>query len=225
MIFPFPKGYVSFLEVYSTEMTGDRFWGFVKCVVVSVCCKTKWHKFTVTSAIQQTKNKLTSAGVYDLSKTTRFYKYLHAVVISFQLHVPPGYKFGSETRFLVTNGKERPATSTNFQSVMVKVREMYHDVMAHPFRNVSEWWGSFWGRDLVYKGLMTWYVKKTQMFLSEWSTFPEKKGFPPTWGREYHSLQKTQILKPALETSSYHILHFAIGISSHSCLMKTQRTT
>ena len=89
----------------------------------------------------RTKNKLTSAGVYDLSKTTRFYKYLHAVVISFQLHVhhvPPGYKFGSETRFLVTNGEERPAASTNIQRVMVKVREMYHEVMAYPFRNVSE---------------------------------------------------------------------------------------
>jgi len=135
MIFLFPRDVLVSWRVGVLDRN-DRRQVFGIC---QVCCKKKWHKFTVTSAIQQTKNKLTSAGVYDLSKTTRFYKYLHPVVVtSFQLHVPPGYKFGSETRFLVTNGKERPAASTNFQSVMVKDREKYHEVMAYPFRNVSE---------------------------------------------------------------------------------------
>lgn len=69
----------------------------------------------------------------------------------------------------------------------------------HPFRNVSEWWGSFWGRDLLYKGLMTWYdMEKNADVPFRMVHLPRKKWFPPTWGREYHSLQKNTNTKTSI---------------------------
>lgn len=106
---------------------------------------------------------------------------------------------------------------------MVKDCEMYHEVMAYPFRNVSEWWSSIWGRDFIYKGLLTWYDmwKKHICSFRNGPPYQKKKDSPLLEAENIIIYIKDKYSNKHLKP----LAHFAIGISSHSCLMKTQHAT
>ena len=162
------------------------------CCCKCVCCKKKWHNITVTE--QKTGWKLKECITY-LSKTTRFYQYLHAGVISFQLHVPPGRILPLRNEIL---GDESERTACGIHKFPKGHREMYHEVMA-PFqeclwmmRQLLRPWFTLQRLDD-----MIWYGKKRRCSFQNGPP-SQKKMIPPTWGREYHSLQKNTNTKTSI---------------------------
>lgn len=203
-------------------MTGDRFLGFVKCVV-------RKNGTNLQSLVQFNKQK-TSWHLQEymtcprLQGSTNIYILLLWLPSNFMFHLDTSSAQKRDSWWRMgKNGLRHPQISkASWWRTVKSTMRSWHTLSGMSLNDEAAFEAGIYFTKACWHDMI---CEKTHLFLSEWSTFPEKNDSPATWGREYHNLHKRQILKQALETSSYHIFHFAIDISSHSCLMKTQRTT